>query len=219
MADTVEIASLSRLKTRRTRCRAPSLHCRWPGPAAVELPPDVLRSRFISTNAREAGTLEPPRVEPGAIAEALRLLAGANRPMIMVGAGAIDAGADLRSIAERPGAPGVSHLQGRGILDSRHPLSVGRGEAFRIWRDADVILAVGTRFNSSASTLGPKAGAACRADRFRSGSVSPRRASRRCDPRGRSHGARGARCLTDRKKPTSSGQNAGDRQGQSRGRG
>jgi thiamine pyrophosphate-dependent acetolactate synthase large subunit-like protein len=58
------------------------------------------------------------------------LLEGANRPMIMVGAGAINAGANLRAIAERLGAPVVSHLQGRGILDSRHPLSIGRAEAF-----------------------------------------------------------------------------------------
>ena len=128
------------------------------GPAAVELPADVLRSPFISADAREAETLEPRGVDPGAIAEAVRLLEGANRPMIMVGIGAIDAGADLRAIAERLGAPVVSHLQGRGILDSRHPLSIGRAEAFRMWRDADVILAVGTRFNSPRRRWGLRPG-------------------------------------------------------------
>jgi acetolactate synthase I/II/III large subunit len=128
------------------------------GPAAVELPADILRSPFISADAREAETLEPQRVDPGAIAEAVRLLEGANRPMIMVGIGAIDAGADLRAIAERLGAPVVSHLQGRGILDSRHPLSIGRAEAFRMWSDADVILAVGTRFNSPRRRWGLRPG-------------------------------------------------------------
>jgi acetolactate synthase I/II/III large subunit len=118
------------------------------GPAAVELPADVLRLPFASGDARETETLEPLRVDPGAIAEAVRLLEAADRPMIMLGAGAINAGADLRAIAEHLGAPVVSHLQGRGILDSRHPLSIGRAEAFRMWRDADVILAVGTRFSS-----------------------------------------------------------------------
>ena len=128
------------------------------GPAAVELPEDVLRSPFISADAREAETLEPRGVDPGAIAEAVRLLEGANRPMIMVGIGAIDAGADLRAIAERLGAPVVSHLQGRGILNSRHPLSIGRAEAFRMWRDADVILAVGTRFNTPRRRWGLRPG-------------------------------------------------------------
>ena len=118
------------------------------GPAAVELPADVLRMAFASGKARESETPEAQQADPGAIAETVKLLEGAGRPIIMVGAGAIDAGADLRAIAERLGAPVVSHLQGRGILDSRHPSSIGRAEAFRLWRDADVILAVGTRFSS-----------------------------------------------------------------------
>ena len=128
------------------------------GPAAVELPADVLRARFTSGDARETETLEPQWVDPGAIAEAVRLLEGANRPMIMVGAGAINAGADLRAIAERLGAPVVSHLQGRGILDARHPLSIGRAEAFRLWGDADIILAVGTRFNTPRRRWGLRSG-------------------------------------------------------------
>ena len=127
-------------------------------PAAVELPADVLRSRFISADAQEAETLEPQRVDPAAIVDAVRLLESADRPMIMVGIGAIDAGADLRAIAERLGAPVVSHLQGRGIIDSRHPLSIGRAEAFRMWRDADVILAVGTRFNTPRRRWGLRPG-------------------------------------------------------------
>ena len=117
-------------------------------PAAVELPADVLRSRFTPDAASEIESLELQRLDASATAEAVRLLEGASRPMIMVGAGAIDAGADLRAIAERLGAPVVSHLQGRGLFDSRHPLSIGRAEAFRMWGDADVMLAVGTRFNT-----------------------------------------------------------------------
>ena len=135
--------------------------------------------------------------------------------MIIVGSGAIDAGYDLRAIAERLGAPVVSHLQGRGILDSRHPLSIGRAEAFRMWRDVDVILAVGTRFNSPRRSWGLEARAACHSHRFRSGSVSPRRASRCRDPRGRARGARGARRWPRRKKRRSAGQSAVGGQGQS----
>jgi acetolactate synthase I/II/III large subunit len=127
------------------------------GPAAVELPADVLRSRFALA-APEIESLEPQPVDAEAIANAVRLLESAYRPMIMVGAGAIAAGADLLTIAEKLGAPVVSHLQGRGILDSRHPLSIGRAEAFRLWRDADVILAVGTRFHSPRRRWGVRPG-------------------------------------------------------------
>jgi acetolactate synthase I/II/III large subunit len=118
------------------------------GPAAVELPADVLRMPVTSSDTREAEILDPQPVDSHAIAEAVRLLERANRPMIMVGSGASSAGDELRAIAERLGAPIVSHLQGRGIVDSRHPLSIGRAEAVRMWRDVDVILAVGTRFSS-----------------------------------------------------------------------
>jgi acetolactate synthase-1/2/3 large subunit len=127
-------------------------------PAAVELPADVLRLPLTSDETSETETLHPHRVDPDAIANAVRLLEGANRPMIIVGSGAIDAGGDLRAIAERLAAPVVSHLQGRGILDSRHPFSVGRAEAFRTWRSVDVILAVGTRFNSPRRSWGLRPG-------------------------------------------------------------
>ena len=128
------------------------------GPVAVELPADVLRLPLTSAGTRETETLGSALVDPHAIAEAVRLLERANRPMIIVGSGAIDAGDNLRAIAERVGAPVVSHLQGRGILDSRHPLSIGRAEAFRMWRDVDVILAVGTRFNSPRRSWGLRPG-------------------------------------------------------------
>jgi len=123
-------------------------------PAAVELPADVLRSPVTSAGARETETLVPQPADPHAIAEAVRLLESANRPMIIVGSGAINAGDELHAIAEALGAPVVSHLQGRGVLDSRHPLSIGRAEAFRMWSGADVILAVGTRFNSPRRSWG-----------------------------------------------------------------
>jgi acetolactate synthase-1/2/3 large subunit len=131
---------------------------RGQGPAAVEFPTDVLRLPFTDAAASESEPIEALPVDAQAIAEAGKLLDGARRPMIMVGSGAIDAGADLSAIAERLGAPVVSHLQGRGIVDSRHPLSIGRAEAFRLWRDADVILAVGTRFNSPRRRWGLRPG-------------------------------------------------------------
>jgi acetolactate synthase-1/2/3 large subunit len=131
---------------------------RGQSPAAVEFPTDVLRLPFTDAAASESEPIETSQADAEAIAEAAKLLDGASRPMIMVGSGAIDAGADLSAIAERLGAPVVSHLQGRGILDSRHPLSIGRAEAFRLWRDADAILAVGTRFNSPRRRWGLRPG-------------------------------------------------------------
>jgi hypothetical protein len=86
----------------------------------VELPADVLRLRVTSNDPRETETLETSERGPG------RYRRGSDAAR---GRQSAD---DLRAIAERLGAPVVSHLQGRGILDSRHPLSIGHAEAFRM---------------------------------------------------------------------------------------
>ncbi len=51
------------------------------------------------------------------------------------------------AVAEMLQAPVVAHQMGRGVLDSRHPLSVSSYLGFRLWGEADVVLAVGTRLS------------------------------------------------------------------------
>ena len=95
--------------------------------------------------------------------------------MIMVGAGAIDAVADLRAIAERLVRQSSATFKGEdtGLRHTRcRSVAPGPFE----WRDADVILAVGTRFNTPRRRWGLRPAQRVVADRFRSGSVSPRRA-------------------------------------------
>ena len=116
-------------------------------PAAVELPADVLRKATPRAAAAHAPALPSPAIDPDLIRKAAAMLAEARSPLIAVGIGAVRAGAELKAIAERLQAPVLSHLQGRGILDSRDPLSIGSAEGVRLWPQADVILAVGTRFH------------------------------------------------------------------------
>jgi acetolactate synthase-1/2/3 large subunit len=116
------------------------------GPVAVELPADVLKQAGPIVPASWSAVLPP--IDEDAIAEAAALLDGANRPMILVGGGALSAGEGVRALAQRLQAPVVSHLQGRGILDSRSPYSIGPLAASRIWPETDVIVAVGTRFHT-----------------------------------------------------------------------
>lgn len=117
-------------------------------PAAVELPADVLRQTMERSGPSDADPVPLPAPAAEAIEEAAACLAGATAPLIVVGIGAVEAGAELKRIAERLQAPVLGHLQGRGILDTEHPLSVRRAEAFRLWPETDVILAVGTRFHT-----------------------------------------------------------------------
>ena len=86
-----------------------------------------------------------PELDPDQISAAGAALAKAERPLIVVGGGAHDAGVEITALAEMLQAPVTTRRQGHGVVDSRHelyvPLTVGR----EFWRDADVVVAIGTR--------------------------------------------------------------------------
>jgi acetolactate synthase I/II/III large subunit len=125
------------------------------GPVLLDMPMDVLGAQVDENSAAV-----PERVlvdsrampDPRAIEEALKLLASAARPVIMVGAGAYFSGAEaeLRQFAEATGIPVFSDFQAHGLLPSNHPLY---GGTFHKMADLsapdqrpDVVLAVGVRF-------------------------------------------------------------------------
>ena len=66
-------------------------------------------------------------------------------------------------VAERLEAPVVMSPNGRGALDDRHPLALTSLAGRQLLADADVVLAVGTRFlNGQAQiTLAPALGWCC----------------------------------------------------------
>lgn len=115
-------------------------------PAVLELPADVLAAPCASLPPATSEAAPLPRLDSDAVAAAAGLLAGAKKPLIFVGAGAIDAREAVDAVAQQLGAGVVSHLQGRGIIPSEDPRALGYPEASQLWAEADVILAVGTRF-------------------------------------------------------------------------
>jgi acetolactate synthase-1/2/3 large subunit len=93
----------------------------------------------------------PPAVPAEAIAQAARVLAQARRPIVLAGGGALwgGAAAEIRAVAERLGAPVVTSLNAKGIVDERDPLSLGHARSARAKEalpHADAMLAVGCRF-------------------------------------------------------------------------
>jgi acetolactate synthase-1/2/3 large subunit len=117
------------------------------GPVGLELPEDMLAERAAAGPELAPYETPAPSVDQDAVHRAADMLIEAQSPLIFVGGGARAVGAELERLAVRLQAPVVSHLQGRGIIDSRHPLSIGYTEASRLWPNVDVILAVGTRFH------------------------------------------------------------------------
>lgn len=126
-----------------------------PRPVHIEIPLDVLEAPAeVDAAARAPRPAPAPAAgEPEAVAEAAALLAAAARPAIVAGGGATRAGAQLRRVAERLGAPVLTTLNGKGALDEGHPSSLGANlrlaAARRVAEEADVLLVVGSKLGEA----------------------------------------------------------------------
>lgn len=122
-----------------------------PGPVYVDLPGDVLyrvvEEEEVTFPKRPH---QIPRVagDPALVKEAVALLKGAERPLVISGTGIIWSGAmqELKEFVETTGIPFYTTPQGRGVIPEDHALSF-LGARNRAWKEADVVLVVGTRFN------------------------------------------------------------------------
>ncbi|UNK71188.1 thiamine pyrophosphate-dependent enzyme [Microbacterium sp. H1-D42] len=127
-----------------------------PRPVYIEVPLDLLEEEAVGLTADDLAVRAfPPAPAPDsqAIAEAARLLAAASDPVILAGGGSRRAGAALRALAERLGAPVVTTANAKGVLDEHHPLSLGSNlrlaAARNRARDADVLLVVGSKLGEA----------------------------------------------------------------------
>jgi acetolactate synthase-1/2/3 large subunit len=115
-------------------------------PAAVEIPTDVLAaSAEVDENPKVEPLPLPQAPDPGAIEEAARILGRAECPLIMIGGGAMDAGAELLAVSDLLQAPIATGQSGKGAVSDRSPFLVSQPIGHRLWAKADVVLAVGTR--------------------------------------------------------------------------
>jgi acetolactate synthase I/II/III large subunit len=135
-----------------------------PGPVVLDVPFDV----FLEAAAEEAPRPEEWSAnissrcgaDPEGVTKAVDMLLGAERPVILVGQGVRYGGAaaDLRALAERLDIPVASSASGLGALDSNHPLALGlvaragHYQANHATRQADVLLALGVRFDDRTSS-------------------------------------------------------------------
>ncbi len=122
-----------------------------PQPVVLEMPPDVLASP-IDASARIAQFVMPSPMIPEAasVEAAARMIGDARRPLLYAGGGvrAAEASGELTELAHRLGAPVVVTEEGRGDIDCDDPLAFDQ-LAFRTLRsEADLIVAVGTRFTA-----------------------------------------------------------------------
>ncbi|MGB9644850.1 MAG: thiamine pyrophosphate-dependent enzyme [Stellaceae bacterium] len=118
-----------------------------PRPVALEMPLDVmaLETEVVLPETEPTPAVTMP--DPELIEKAAGLLAEAKKPLLFVGGGAIGAAEEVLAIGEMLQAPVVSYTGGKGIVSDRHYLAQSAAAGHELWRDADVVLAVGTRLH------------------------------------------------------------------------
>jgi acetolactate synthase-1/2/3 large subunit len=113
-------------------------------PVLLEVPTDLLDAPAGAPGAVAAAETSVPDA-----AAAADLLAGAERPLVWAGGGALADGAGelVAAVAERLGAPVVLTPSARGLLAPGHPLLVGPPHVAPVgdlWDAADAVLAIGS---------------------------------------------------------------------------
>jgi acetolactate synthase-1/2/3 large subunit len=129
-----------------------------PGPVLIDIPKDVQTNEAeieFPSSVRIRGY--DPAVEPSCneVEKAVDLILSAERPMILAGGGVAISGAfsELQTIAEMLMIPVATTFKGKGVFNETHPLALGaigmhgHVEANRLILEADVLIAIGTRFS------------------------------------------------------------------------
>ena len=132
-----------------------------PGPVYLDFPGDILYAKIDEEQVDWTLSGRPllaarPMGEEAQVEALVRALAKASQPIILSGSGVIwsQAWPELTALVEGAGIPFYTTPQGRGVLPDDHPYSYPstRSAAFR---EADLIIVVGTRMNYIISHAAP----------------------------------------------------------------
>lgn len=135
-----------------------------PGPVVLDVPFDIFKedagADTPDPSAWTANISSRCGADPEGVVKAVDMLTAAERPVILVGQGVRYGGAteELLELAERLDIPVACSASGMGALDADHPLALGlvarNGpyQANHAARQADVLLALGVRFDDRTSS-------------------------------------------------------------------
>jgi acetolactate synthase-1/2/3 large subunit len=129
-----------------------------PGPVLVDVAKDVQEAELDFAYPDEAdlpGWKPPAKVHARQVVAAAQAIAEAQRPIVYVGGGVVnaEAAAELLALVQAAELPAVTTLMAKGVLPDSHPLNYGppgmHGSKWANWalNKADLIIAVGTRFD------------------------------------------------------------------------
>ncbi len=132
-----------------------------PGPAHLEMPGrlgegaegEIDAEVIVEAQFRSQPPYRPVEADAARIEEAARLLASAERPVIIAGGGVVTSGAqrEVVRLAERLGIPVATSPTGKGTILETHSLSIGtvgsygRRAANQLVKEADLVFFIGSR--------------------------------------------------------------------------
>jgi acetolactate synthase-1/2/3 large subunit len=121
-----------------------------PRPVHIAIPVDVLR-RPAALPDWSPPEADRPVADPAEVARAAELLSQSRRPLILLGGGARDAGAEALTLARALDAPVGLTINARGTIPDDDPLCLGSALSFPpvsdLLREADATLLVGAQFS------------------------------------------------------------------------
>jgi len=124
-----------------------------PGPVHIEIPIDVITATADHLDKEVFALPSPPGPSLEAINLCAKLLEAAERPLIAIGGGSINAGSELITLAEKLDAPVINTVNAKGVMPYSHQLAVGGSSSCPVVRDelkcADLVLAIGTEFGQT----------------------------------------------------------------------
>jgi acetolactate synthase-1/2/3 large subunit len=97
-------------------------------------------------------------VEEADLDAALSMIGAAERPIIVVGSGALDHADLVRELADLIEVPVLANRMGRGVVSSDHPLSLLPPVGRRLWAEADLVIGLGTRLGARLAQWGTDSG-------------------------------------------------------------
>lgn len=123
-----------------------------PGPAVLALPEDMLRDM---ADVPVPGPAKAAKSSPGPadLARLREMLAGAQRPLLLVGGGdwTDESGAQIQAFAEANGLPVACSFRRFDVVDNRSPSYVGdlgtgaAKDLVKLAKDCDLLIAIGAR--------------------------------------------------------------------------
>ena len=140
------------------------------GPVLIDIPKNITAAE-AEFKRREKFTPKPIQIsseDENTIKEVAKLINESKRPIIYFGGGAKDSSDKLREFMINSNIPSVHTLMGAGVLGYNEKLNIGllgmhgSATANKVMNEADLILAIGTRFSDRVALNTSKFGGAAK---------------------------------------------------------